>query len=59
VAAARRVARPGHQDPTWIRGRGTKVRRLCDRYRHHTLDGERTPRELAAELARILDWTAP
>jgi hypothetical protein len=58
AAAARRRARGGHQDPGWVQGRVTKVRRLADRYHHHVLDGELTPRELAEHLTRILDWTA-
>jgi ribose 1,5-bisphosphokinase PhnN len=58
VAAGRRTRRGARQDPTWVKGRITKVARLAARYHPQVLDATRTPRELAERLTRILGWEA-
>lgn len=58
VAAQRRAARSAStgttQNATWVAGRVTKVRRLVDAYEVVTIDGNRPPDDVAADLANLI-----
>lgn len=42
------------QDPTWWKGRATKVQNLAQRFNHTLIDGERPMDDVATDLAEIL-----
>jgi ribose 1,5-bisphosphokinase PhnN len=54
VAVERRKARGSNQNPIWLRGRVTKVRRLGESFvlPKWRLDGELSPQELAVKIRR-------
>ena len=50
VAAERCAARGSNQDPTWVAGRRTKVKRLAANWAGLTLDGTKSIEELVVQL---------
>jgi hypothetical protein len=60
VAAQRRAARGSKQDPTWLRGRRTKVERLAATWATTRLDGTAPLGALSAQLAShsVFPWAS-
>lgn len=58
--ASERATRLGRspQDPSWLRGRATKVDRLASAYRCVTINAELPPHDVAEELATVIHASA-